>query len=68
MQLQTEIHSIEARLRAFRIPLADFLTEANIDRSTWGRWRSGSFGPRLNNWNAAKDAVERVIAAKVVSR
>ncbi|MEP9368675.1 hypothetical protein [Xanthobacter sp. VNH20] len=67
MMLQDEIRAIETRLAAFGIPLARLLDEAKIDRSTWGRWRSGNFSPRLMNWYAAKDAVERVIAARVTA-
>lgn len=66
MMLQDEIRTIEARLEAFGIPLARLLDEAKIDRSTWGRWKAGSFSPRLKNWYSAKDAVERVIAARVM--
>ena len=63
MALIDEIAVIESRLAASRIPLGRLFREAEVDRSTWSRWRSGATGPRLSKWLAVKAAVERLLGS-----
>ncbi|MFG1184389.1 hypothetical protein [Xanthobacter aminoxidans] len=65
MTIQHEIASLQARLTEFGISIGEMLAEAHIDRSMWTRWRRGATVPRLDNWYAARDAAERLIAARV---
>jgi hypothetical protein len=44
------------------IRLGIMLKEANIDRSTWSRWRSNGNSPRLKNWQAALAATDKLTA------
>lgn len=61
MQIQDEIRSIEKRLAVRKVPLGVILTVANINRSTWTRWKSGATSPRMNTWSAAQDAAAKVL-------
>ena len=61
MQVEDEIKSIEKRLAIRNVPLTVVLTVANINRSTWTRWKSGVTSPRMNTWTAAQDAVAKLL-------
>ncbi|MGV8833269.1 MAG: hypothetical protein ACOH2N_14945 [Devosia sp.] len=64
MSTTDEILALEraARIAGFRV--ADILRAANLDRSTWTRWRNGVTSPRLDNWRAVHKAVDHLIAGQ----
>lgn len=59
MALSTHIIALESRLSKARVPLSRVLTAADIDRSTWSRWRADKSSPTLRNWEAVNTAVDR---------
>jgi hypothetical protein len=62
MSLAAEVSGIERDLRDAGISLGTLLEKADIDRSTWTRWRSGAVrGPQLTNWNAVKAAASALL-------
>lgn len=61
MNLRPDILQIEAKLKAAGIPLRELLSAAEIDRSTWTRWRAGTNGATLTNWNAVQGAADRLL-------
>src|SRR3954470_17553821 len=63
----SEVKQIEDRLHVVRVPLARLLVRADIDRSTWSRWRSGNNSPTLANSNAVVSAVHHLTAAPATS-
>jgi hypothetical protein len=62
MSIPAEISVLESRLSEARIPLSRVFTKAEIDRSTWSRWRAGSVDPTMGNWRAVQEAVDNLIA------
>lgn len=56
--IPAEITDLEARLKLARVPLARMFRKAEIDRSTWSRWRGGKGGPTEKKWRAVLAAVE----------
>lgn len=58
MTIPAEINLLEARLKLARVPLARMFRKADIDRSTWSRWRRGKVDPTVSNWRAVLAAVE----------
>lgn len=62
MDLQEHISALEAELKAARVPLDDVLGAANVDRSTWTRWKNGSVkGARYDTMARVMDAVSRAL-------
>lgn len=55
---------IEARVRAAGYNLGQFFAAAELDRSTWTRWRNGETGPTLRNWERVQDTINELEAAK----
>lgn len=52
------IKAAEGRIWASGIPLPDFLARAGISRTTWARWKSGAFEPRLSALRKVDDALK----------
>lgn len=61
MSIPAEISEIVARAEKAGVRLADVLRAAEVDRSTWSRWRAGITTPRLDNWRAVNVAVDDLI-------
>jgi hypothetical protein len=65
MSVAAEVIRIEGDLARARIPLSRLLERAEIDRSTWDRWRSSFIkGPRLTSWMAAQKAATDLLSAR----
>lgn len=54
--------ALEKRLKAERVSLGEVLTEARIDRSTWTRWKAGTYEPKMKSWMRVKTAAEKRLA------
>lgn len=61
MHIPSEVLAIEGRLKAAGVPVQSLLEAAEVDRSTWTRWKSGSFQPRLSKWFDVAAAAERLL-------
>lgn len=46
-----KVAEMERHLHEAGLSLDDFLCDAKVHRTTWGRWRRGEFMPRLQQWN-----------------
>jgi hypothetical protein len=58
--ISMQISELERRLSAASVPLARLFAAAEIDRSTWSRWRADLSSPTLKRWEAAKAAVDEL--------
>ena len=67
MALPDEATEYQRNLKLARITLTSVLSTAEIDASTWSRWRRGKVSPRLDNWRAFTSAAESALAAKSAS-
>jgi hypothetical protein len=61
MALSSQIIALEQRLSLARVPLSRVLVTADIDRSTWSRWRADKSSPTLRNWEAVNTAVDDLV-------
>lgn len=41
---------LEQRLKDGNVNIGEVLAEAQIDRSTWTRWKQGRFAPGMDKW------------------
>ncbi len=64
MTFHTQLTEIERRLRLARIPLQALFRAADINGSTWTRWRSAKTSPRLTTWTNVQRAAEDLILEK----
>ena len=55
--------AIEAQVRKSGLTIADFCQKAEINPSTWHRWKSGSHGPTQTSWFKVKAAISELEAA-----
>lgn len=60
MSAQITLQQIEQRLRKAEVRIAAVLSAAEIDRSTWSRWRAGKTQPRLDRWQNVLATVDRL--------
>lgn len=58
MSVTDIILDIEARLRPTGASVARICREADIDRSTWHRWKAGGDVPRGSTWEKVRGALE----------
>ena len=63
MSVSAEVWALECRLLRAAVPLALVLSRAEVDRSTWSRWRAEKNGPTLSKWRAVLQAVDDLISA-----
>lgn len=61
MHIPTEAKAIETRLKKAKVPVQLLLETAAVDRSTWTRWKAGSFQPRLSKWFDVTAAADRLL-------
>lgn len=61
MAIKDEITALEAELSAASISVDTFLDRAGVDRSSWTRWKAGSFSPRMDSWAKVQDAARELI-------
>ena len=66
MSIQNEAIEYHSKLKAADLKLGPVLTSAQIDASTWSRWRNGK-GARVEKWRAFTSAAETALAAKSAS-
>lgn len=60
MSTADEVKQFEERAKAAGLNIADVLRRAEIDRSMWTRWKSGTTIPRLDNWRAVERAADEL--------
>lgn len=61
--LQFEIIQIERALEEHGVSVDTLMEAAGINRSTWTRWKSGAYAPRLTKWRDVRAAVDRLTNA-----
>lgn len=61
MAIPDDIKALEAELSAASISVDAFLEKAGVDRSSWTRWKAGSFSPRMDSWSKVQDAARELI-------
>lgn len=61
MDVKAEVRSLEDRLKKSGLGVQPLLDAAGVDRSTWGRWKSGTFSPRLSKWLSVTAEAERLL-------
>lgn len=59
------VSEVERVLAEKHVPLARALEAADIDRSTWTRWRSGKTQPRLDRWLLIEHFVQKLLSDAV---
>lgn len=64
IDVPSEARSIERRLKDAGIGIAPVLAAAGLDRSTWTRWKAGTFKPRLESWVAMQNEALRLLAGR----
>ena len=57
MHIPSKIIEIEDALEARRIALGKLYSAANINQSSWSRWRRGVTSPREVKWRSVERAV-----------
>jgi hypothetical protein len=55
---KTQVLSLEERLKGSGIKVADVLSAARVDYSTWTRWKQGKLTPRMDSWMRVTAAAE----------
>jgi len=63
MNVPHEITQMEAGLAKAGLSAADLCRKAGIANSTWGRWKNGSFQPRMRVWTDVKNAFDKLTQA-----
>lgn len=67
MDIPAEARALEARIKDAGLRIQPILEEAEVARSTWTRWKAGSFKPRLDTWNKVNAAAKRRLNFEAVS-
>lgn len=60
MNISSKVREIEAMLKDRRYAVDDFCRDAEINRSTWSRWKADETIPSLATWTRALDAAEAI--------
>lgn len=60
MNIQQHIHSIELRLQFAGESVDSFCQRADIDRSTWQRWKVLATEPKMSSWERVTHAAESI--------
>jgi hypothetical protein len=64
MSLEREVEEIEATLSKAGVPLDVVLAKADVNRSTWTRWKNGTVkGARYDTWSKVKEAAAEAVGA-----
>ncbi len=53
---------LESRLKLGGVKVHDVLVAANLDRSTWTRWKQGKLTPRMDSWMRVSAEAEARLA------
>jgi hypothetical protein len=64
MTTAPEITVIEVDAEAAGIPMADVLAQANVNTTTWWRWKNSHSDPRLGTLRKVSAALADLQAAK----
>lgn len=64
MAFKDDLAALEQSLTDAQVSVGDVLAGAGVVRSTWTRWKKGTFGPRLQVWDAVKASADRLISEK----
>lgn len=62
-----DIPEMEARLAEIGVPVDTLCARAEIDRTTWWRWREAKVSPRLDVWERAVAIFEELAGDDRVS-
>lgn len=54
-----QIATLEARLKKGGVLIDAVLRDAEVNRSSWTRWKQGEFAPNMARWQRILDAAER---------
>lgn len=63
MLLPEDISAIEANLKRSGFTADDLCAKAGIALTTWWRWRTGKFSPRMKEWTKAMKAYGELVPA-----
>lgn len=61
MLLPEDIPTIEENLRRSGLTADDLCSKAGIAMTTWWRWRTRKFSPRMEQWTKAMRAYEELV-------
>lgn len=64
MEITPEIREIEHRAAAADVPITDILNRAGVAATTWWRWTTGKYEPRLSMLRKVQAALESEIAGR----
>jgi len=64
LMVDPQIREIQRRAAAANIPMARVLRTANVHQSTWTRWASGAFSPKLSTFRRVQDALDAVLGGQ----
>ena len=62
-----QITDIEDRAKAAKIPMTAILTDADVQASTWWRWRHAKAEPRLATLRKVRQALETRLAEQAAA-
>lgn len=62
MAVATEIAEMEDQLSAAGKTVKALCEEAEVNQSTWTRWKAGSHAPNMATWQKVRDAHRRLVA------
>ena len=60
MDVQDRIRTIEADLKARRIPVAEFLDDIGVGRTSWQTWKNGRQRPSMSKWDKVEAGAARL--------
>jgi hypothetical protein len=64
MDIKAEITQIEAAMKRRGVTIRALCDAAQINSSTWTRWKSGANGPTLMTWSRVTAALGRLEGAE----
>lgn len=67
MAFPDEIKALETELNAAGVSVDALLVRASVDRSSWTRWKKGSFRPRMDSWAKVQAAAKEMIPNRAVA-
>ncbi len=66
MDIPAEAKSLEVRVKEAGLRIQPILDEAQLDRSTWTRWKQGALTPRLDTWMAVQTAANNALSTRII--
>lgn len=63
MTISDQISEMSSELARRGIPEAELCRVAEINATTWGRWKRGEFAPNMRSWDRVSAAFQQLTSA-----